>query len=127
MTTTPAVEDLKRVADALRAGVALADASGAILYANKAFTAAVFTEADRSRLTQAIARVCEGKAASAVIDARLDDGRFVQVTLTPASEHRKPAEVVLYVEDVGAQREAEGEMNLAAARCWRSRRPCPSR
>jgi CheY-like chemotaxis protein len=116
VTTTPAVEDLRRIADALRAGVALADASGAVLYANKAFTAAVFTQSDRARLTQAITRVSEGKAASSVIDAKLDDGRFVQVTLTPASEHRKPAEVVLFVQDIGALREAEGEMNLAAAR-----------
>jgi len=73
VTTTPAVEDLKRVADALRAGVALVEANGAILYSNKAFSEAVFTQADRARLTQAIARVCDGKAASAVIDATLAD------------------------------------------------------
>jgi CheY-like chemotaxis protein len=116
VTTTPAVEDLKRVADALRAGVALVEANGAILYSNKAFSEAVFTQADRARLTQAIARVCDGKAASAVIDATLADGRFVEVTLTPASGRHKAGEVVLFVQDVGALREAEGEMNLAAAR-----------
>ena len=116
MATTPAVEDLKRIADALKAGVALADASGAIVYANKAFSQMSFPESDRGRLMQAIARVSEGKASSAVVDARLEDRRQVQVTLTPTSEHGKSSEVVLFVQDIGGLREAEGEMNLAAAR-----------
>src|SRR5258706_6416507 len=116
VTTTPAVEDLKRLTDALKAGVALADATGPILYSHRAFSGVSFTETDRARLTQAITRVCEGKAASAVIDATLEDGRFVQVALSPASGHLKPAEVVLFVQDVGALREAEGATSLATAR-----------
>jgi len=116
MAAAPAVEDLKRIADALKSGVALADASGAILYANPAFSQAVFTEADRTRLKQAIARVSEGKASTAVVDAALEDRRQVQVTLTPTAGNRKSAEVVLFVQDIGALREAESEMSLATAR-----------
>jgi CheY-like chemotaxis protein len=130
VSAAPAVEDFKRIVDSLKVAVALADAKGALVFANKAFAdatsewqgaltslEAAFREEDRKRILQAVARVSEGKAASAVLDVALRDGSFMQLSLSPTLAARdKPVGVVALMQDVGSQRETEAAMSLAAAR-----------
>ena len=81
-----ASEDFKRIFETLRVAVVAADAQGAVVFANAAFVelaaqdaralpgtelAALFAPGDRRRVQQNLARVGEGKAASAFLDARL--------------------------------------------------------
>ncbi len=130
-----ATEDFKRIVEAMRLPVAVADAKGVIGYANGALALAagrdapqlagqpltqLFNKADHKRLTQAVARVAEGKAATATLEARLAvEGaeRWVQVSLQPTLDARdKAAGVVALLQDIDAQRETEGALNLSAAR-----------
>jgi PAS domain S-box-containing protein len=130
VSAAPASEDFKRIVESLPVPVALADASGAIVFANAAFSAATghwqgeiaslaapFAEGDRKRIGQAIARVAEGKSASVVLDLSLADGRWMQLTLSPSLAARdKPAGVVALLQDIGSQRDTETALNLSAAR-----------
>ena len=93
-------EDFKRIVESLRVAMAIADAKGAIAFANDSFArltgreratlpgtslASLFGEGDRKRIKQSITRVGEGKAAASMMDARIEgvDG-WVQVALQPA-------------------------------------------
>ena len=125
MSDTTAVEDFKRIVDALALPVAVADATGAIAFANQAFLAltskaslgTAFAAAERKRLMQTLARVAEGKAAATVVDAPLEDGRWFQVALQPLmGAGNRPSGVIAILTDIGAERDIEGELNLAAAR-----------
>ncbi|MEP7070541.1 MAG: PAS domain-containing protein, partial [Usitatibacter sp.] len=129
-----ASDDFKRVIGSLKVAVAIADAKGAIAFANEAFTqttasergalagvslASLFSEDDRKRIQQNITRVGEGKAASAFVDAQLDGTgeRWVQIAFQPALDTRdKAAGVIAVLHDIGPQRETEAALNLATAR-----------
>ena len=124
MSDDGAVEDFKRIVDALALPVAVADAKGTVLFANQAFTrltskaslATAFASAERKRLMQTLARVAEGKAAATVVDAPLEDGRWFQVALQPLVGSGERSGVIAILTDIGAERDIEGELNLAAAR-----------
>src|SRR5512140_2846019 len=127
-------DDFKRIVESLGVPMAIADARGAIAFANLAFAkftrreagalanvslASLFSAGDRKRIQQNIARVGEGKAASAFVDAQLDAdaGPWVQIAFQPASDGRdKAAGVIAVLQDIGAQRDTENALNLATAR-----------
>jgi len=129
-------EDFRRIFESLRVPVVVADAKGKVAFANAAFVelaaqdvrtlpgtelAALFVPGDRRRLLQNIARVGDGKAASAFLDARLSPHgvvtRWVSVALQPWLDARdKAAGVAAVVTDIGAQRETETALNLVSAR-----------
>ncbi|HUP31160.1 MAG TPA: PAS domain S-box protein, partial [Usitatibacter sp.] len=131
-----ASEDFKRIFESLRVPVAVADAKGAVAFANAAFVeltaqdartlpgtdlASLFVAGDRRRLLQNIARVGDGKAASAYLDAQLSPHgivtRWVSVALQPWLDAKdKAAGVVAVLHDIGAQRETESALNLVSAR-----------
>ena len=131
-----AIDDFKRVIESLKIAVAIADAKGAIVFANRAFTqltggergalngvalASLFSANDRKRIQQNVARVGEGKAASAFVDAQLDSAggeeRWVQIAFQPALDPRdKAAGVIAVLQDIGPQRETEYALNLSTAR-----------
>jgi PAS domain S-box-containing protein len=131
-----ASDDFKRIFESLRAAVAVADARGAIAFANPAFVelaaqdartlagtelASLFSPEDRKRLQQNIARVGEGKAASAFLDARLSPHgtavRWVSVALQPwVVPPERAAGVIATLHDIGPQRETEAALNLVNAR-----------
>src|ERR1700730_18048691 len=111
------MEDFKRIIESLKIAVAIADAKGAIVFANTAFTqltgrwrgalqnvslASLFAAGDQKRIQQNIARVGEGKAASAFVDAELThegnpDGKWVQIAFQPALDTRDKAAGVIAV------------------------------
>ena len=81
------VEDFKRIVEALKVPVAIADPKGTVVFANSALAQLVereerdvlgrpltslFIESDRKRIAQNVTRVGEGKAGSAFVDAQLD-------------------------------------------------------
>ena len=129
-------EDFKRIVDSLKIPVAIADAKGVVLFANNAFAqhigqwrgtianaslATLFFAGDQKRIQQNIARVGEGKAASAFVDAGVGMGdapeRWVQISFQPLLDTRdKAAGVIAVLTDIGPQRETELALNLAAAR-----------
>jgi two-component system sensor histidine kinase/response regulator len=129
-------DDFRRIVESLGVPMAIADARGAIVFANLAFTkftgqergtllnvslASLFAEGDRKRLQQNIARVGEGKAASAFVDAQLAtpgaSGPWVQIAFQPALDARdKATGVIAVLQDIGPQRETERSLNLAGAR-----------
>jgi len=131
-----ASDDFRRIFDSLRAAVAVTDAHGAIAFANAAFVelaaqdartlpgvelAALFVPQDRKRLQQNIARVGEGKAASAFLDARLSPHgtftRWVSLGFQPwIPQGDKAAGVIATLHDIGPQRETEAALNLVNAR-----------
>ena len=131
------MEDFKRIIESLKIAVAIADAKGAIVFANTAFTqltgrwrgalqnvalASLFSAGDQKRIQQNIARVGEGKAASAFVDAELraegnPEGKWVQIAFQPALDARdKAAGVIAVLQDIGPQRETEHALNLSVAR-----------
>ena len=129
-------DDFKRVVESLGVPMAIADARGAIVFANLAFTkftgreggalpnlslASLFCAGDRKRIQQNIARVGEGKAASAFVDAQLESpgatGAWVQIAFQPALDPRdKAIGVIAVLQDIGPQRETERSLNLSGAR-----------
>lgn len=130
-----ATEDYRRIFETLRMPVAGADRAGAVAFANAAFAelagrreplagrelASLFAGGDRRRVQQNLARVAEGKAASAYLEAELarEDGstRWVSVALQPWLDGRGEASgAVAVVQDIGAQRESEEALNLSVAR-----------
>ena len=131
-----ATDDFRRIFETLRVAVVVADARGAIQYANSAFAelagrgdralagehlAALFAAEDRKRMQQNLVRVGEGKASSAFFDAMLhpEEGtaRWVSVALQPALDSRDQATgVVAILQDIGTQRETDDALNLVTAR-----------
>src|SRR5512138_1521952 len=131
-----ATDDFKRIFESLRVAVVIADAKGAIGYANSAFgqlasqdaremagmdLASLFAAEDRKRVQQNVARVGEGKAGSAFFDAMLaPKGRtphWVSVALQPALDAKDKAEgVIAILQDIGTQRETDEALNLVTAR-----------
>jgi PAS domain S-box-containing protein len=113
--------------------VAVADPKGMVAFANTAFVqlagdpdhgvaghplASFFRREDARRVEQNVARIVEGKTASALIDARVAaGGEWVQLSLQPALDAReKPAGIVAVLHDIAGQRETEGALNLTSAR-----------
>ena len=129
-------EDFKRIFDSLRMPVAITDAKGILACANAAFVelaaqdartlpgtelASLFAPDDRKRVRQNVARVGEGKAASALLDAQLSPHgtikRWVSVALQPARDSKdKATGVIAVVQDIGTQRETDEALNLVTAR-----------
>ena len=131
-----ATDDFKRVIESLKVAVAIADAKGAVVFANNAFAqltggergaltgvslASLFCAGDRKRIQQNISRVGDGKAASAFVDAQLENAaggeHWVQIAFQPALDMRdKAAGVIAVLQDIGPQRDTELALNLAGAR-----------
>ena len=126
-------EDFRRIVETLRTAVAIADAKGVVAFANPAFVqlagdpdhgvaghalASFFLKEDARRVQQNVTRICEGKTASALIDARVaSGGEWVQLALQPALDARdKPAGIVAVLHDIAGQRETESALNLTTAR-----------
>ena len=129
-------DDFKRIFETLRVAVVLADAKGAIQYANSALgelagrdgreltgtgLVELFDKEDRPRMQQNLARVGEGKASSTFFDAMLHaeggSARWVSVALQPALDNRdQAAGVVAILQDIGTQRETDEALNLVSAR-----------
>ncbi|HUQ29283.1 MAG TPA: response regulator [Usitatibacter sp.] len=129
MSAAPAVEDFKRIVDSLKVALALVDEKGSLLYANPAFAEAAgldqapleslaeaFAEGDRKRITQAVARVAQRKAASGTVDVTLAGGRAIQLSLTSAAASRDKGNVVALLQDVTSQQDTENALNISAAR-----------
>jgi PAS domain S-box-containing protein len=131
-----ASDDFKRIFETLRVAVVVADAKGAIQYANSALgelasredrslagasLVELFDKEDRKRVQQNLTRVGEGKASSAFFDAMLHpesgSARWVSVALQPALDSRdQAAGVVAILQDIGTQRETDEALNLVSAR-----------
>ena len=131
-----ASDDFKRIFETLRVAVVVTDAKGAIQYANSTFgqlaaredrslsgvsLAELFAGDDRKRVQQNLARVGDGKAGSAFLDAMLHPpdatARWVSVALQPAFDSRdKASGVVAILQDIGTQRETDEALNLVTAR-----------
>ncbi len=131
-----ATEDFRRIVESLRTAVAIGDPRGVVAFANPAFVqmagrglqeivgaplTALFAEGDRKRVQQNVARIAEGKTASALLEARLAGGglseRWVQLAMQPALDARdQAAGVVISLQDIESQRETEAALNLSAAR-----------
>jgi PAS domain S-box-containing protein len=127
--TTPGGEEFKRLVESLKVPVALVDAKGAILFRNPAFSEATgedqaplesiaeaFTEGDRKRIAQSVARVADRKAANAVLDVALADGRWIQLSLTSSAASRDKGDVVALLQDISSQRDTENALNISSAR-----------
>ena len=131
-----ATDDFKRIFESLRVAVVIADAKGAIGYANSAFgqlashdaremtgmdLTSLFAAEDRKRVQQNVARVGEGKAGSAFFDAMLTPKErtphWVSVALQPALDAKdKAAGIIAILQDIGTQRETDEALNLVTAR-----------
>ncbi len=141
-----AIEDFKRIVESLQLAVVIADAKGEVVFANAASAEllarearsvqgtafeGLFAEGERKRVAKALARVAEGKAGSSILEVRLaagqDPARWVQLALQPARDARDmPAGVIAVLRDVGAERETEQALNLAAARLLALAEACPT-
>lgn len=125
--------DFKRIVESLRIAVAIADPKGVVAFANPSFVQLAgdpergvsgqalpcfFHKDDARRVQQNVARIAEGKTASALIDARVaSTGDWVQLSLQPALDAReKPAGIVAVLHDIAGQRETESALNLTSAR-----------
>ena len=125
--------DFKRIVESLRIAVAIADPKGVVAFANPSFVQlagdpergvsgqalpSFFHKDDARRVQQNVARIAEGKTASALIDARVaSTGDWVQLSLQPALDAReKPAGIVAVLHDIAGQRETESALNLTSAR-----------
>jgi len=128
--------DFRRIVEALKVAIATTDAAGTIDFANVSFAelaarpnpadlaglslAALFSAEDRKRIEQNVGRIGEGKAASAILEARItaaDGERWVQVVMQPRLDARDKAEgVIAVVHDIGAQRDTEQALYVLSAR-----------
>ncbi|MBK7658074.1 MAG: response regulator [Betaproteobacteria bacterium] len=128
-----ASEDFQRIVESLRIAVAIADSGGIVAFANPAFAQladmpgkpaagsslpSLFHPGDAKRVHQNVARIAEGKTASALLDVRTaSSGSWVQLALQPALDARdKPAGIIATLHDIATQRETESALNLSAAR-----------
>jgi PAS domain S-box-containing protein len=128
-------EDYKRILESLRVAVAIMDPAGTIAFANEAMErlcgrarddlagrafGTLFAGGDRMRLQQNVARVGQGKATSAFIDAELagQAGSWVQIALQPAPDARegRAGSVIALLQDIAQQRDTELTLNVSAAR-----------
>jgi len=126
-------QDFRRIVESLRTAVALADAQGIVAFANPAFAqlagtpsqsavgaslSSLFHREDARRVAQNVARIAQGKTASAVLDVRtVSTDAWVQLVLQPALDARdQPAGLVAALHDIGTQRETETALNLSTAR-----------
>jgi len=108
--------DFRRIVEALKVAIATTDAAGKIEFANVSFAdlaahpnpadlagvslGALFSAEDRRRIEQNVGRIGEGKAASAILEARIaaaDGERWVQVVMQPRLDARDKAEGVIAV------------------------------
>ena len=127
--------DFRRLVESLKVAIAITDEKGTIAFANVTFAelagrddrglagvslAALFGAGDRKRIQQNVARVGEGKAASATFEAKVahaDGERWVQVVMQPALDARGEAQgVIAVVHDIGAQRDTEQALYVLTAR-----------
>src|SRR6185436_4764689 len=131
-----APEDFKRIVESLRIPVAVADPKGTLLFANNAFASmtgysvkdlagypagSLFAGEDAKRVLQNLARIAEGKAANASLEAQLAGKvpRWVQASLAaPVDARERPVNVIVSLQDIDAQRETETTLNLFAARLF---------
>ena len=131
-----ATEDFRRVVESLKVAVALTDPRGTITFANGALAqlvgnagselvgasiAELFRGPAQRKAAQSVARVAEGKAALATLDAPFATAdlseRWVQATFQPVSDAGdRVAAIAAVVQDIGAQRETEAAVNLLTAR-----------
>ena len=126
--------DFRRVLEALKAGVAIAEPDGSIAFANLAFAElvereprslegaaleALFAPDDAKRIRQGLGRVADAKSAALSFEARLagaEPERWLQLALQPLDAREKAQGVVAVLQDIGAQRESEHAMQVLAAR-----------
>ena len=127
--------DFRRMVDALKVAVAATDGAQNVVFANVTFAevtardqraleggalADLFALDDRRRVQQNAARVADGKAASAMLEARVastEGERWVQVVLQPALDARgEPMGVVAILHDIAAQRDTEQALYVLTAR-----------
>src|SRR6266478_3841492 len=98
--------EFRRIVESLKVAIAMADGEGVITFANVAFAElagradrelvgeslpTLFNTDDRKRVQQNVGRVGEGKAASAIFEARVGpsgDEHWVQVVMQPALDAR---------------------------------------
>ncbi len=127
--------EFKRIVEALKVAIAMTDGAGVITFANVAFAelagrrdrelvgeslAALFNADDRKRVQQNVGRVGEGKAASAIFEARVgpsDDQHWVQVVMQPALDARdQPGGAIAVLRDIDAERDTEQALYVLTAR-----------
>jgi PAS domain S-box-containing protein len=127
--------EFRRIVESMKVAMAMTDADGAITFANVAFgqlagsddrnvvgqkLASLFVEDDRKRVQQNVGRIGEGKAASALFEARVADeesGHWVQVLMQPALDARdQPGGAIAVLNDITAQRDTEQALYVLTAR-----------
>src|SRR6185369_14481181 len=127
--------EFRRIVESLKVAIAMTDGAGAITFANVAFAelagrkdhelvgeslAALFNADDRKRVSQNVGRVGEGKAASAIFEARVGpagDEHWVQVVMQPALDARdQPGGAIAVLHDIDAQRDTEQALYVLTAR-----------
>src|SRR5258706_10375416 len=127
--------DFRRLVESLKVAIAITDEKATIACANVTFAelagrddrglageslAALFGAGDRKRIQQNVARVGEGKAASATFEAKVaaaEGERWVQVVMQPALDAREQAQgVIAVLHDIGAQRDTEQALYVLTAR-----------
>jgi PAS domain S-box-containing protein len=127
--------EFRRIVESIKVAIATTDGEGAITFANVTFgelagrddralagetLASLFAEEDRRRIQQNIGRIVEGKAASAILEARVaapDGERWVQAVMQPALDARdQPGGVIAVLHDIGAQRDTEQALYVLTAR-----------
>ena len=127
--------EFRRIVESIKVAIATTDAQGTITFANVTFAglagrddrglagealASVFAEEDRRRVQQNVGRIVEGKAASAILEARVaapDGERWVQAVMQPALDARdQPGGVIAVLHDIGAQRDTEQALYVLTAR-----------
>src|SRR5258706_7327865 len=130
--------DFRRLVESLKVAIAITDEKGTIAFANVTFAelaglagrddrglagvslATLFSVDDRKRIQQNVARVGEGKAASATFEAKVaaaENERWVQVVMQPALDARGEAQgVIAVLHDIGAQRDTEQALYVLTAR-----------
>ena len=127
--------EFRRIVESMKVAMALTDAQGIITFANHAFgqlagredrslegesLAALFVEEDRKRVQQNVGRIGEGKAATAIFEARVtEEGgeHWVQVVMQPALDERdQPGGAIAVLHDITAQRDTEQALYVLTAR-----------
>ncbi len=127
--------EFRRIVESIKVAIAMTDAGGTITFANVTFAelagrndralagealASLFAEEDRKRVQQNVGRIVEGKAASAILEARVvapAGAHWVQVVMQPALDARdQPGGAIAVLHDIGAQRDTEQALYVLTAR-----------
>ena len=127
--------EFRRIVESIKVAIAMTDGAGTITFANVTFAeligrddrslmgeslAGLFEESDRKRVQQNVGRIGEGKAASAIFEARIrgaEGERWVQIVMQPAVDNRdQPGGAVALLHDIGAQRDTEQALYVLTAR-----------